>query len=274
MPRFIAIHGKARSGKNEIANILCLTYGFKQASFAKKVKEFGIKYFELNPEETETKTKEARRILQGIGSSVRNYAVKVSNSLDSPSTTPLGVSGFPIWVEEIGEKEFKLEPVYFSKKNRKKTQKFLAAIYRLFTENIQAFRDRFSIIENTLEKSSLDIWINFLIEECVDDSVYIIPDLRFKNEKNFIKNTGGKIIKVVRVDKPNIEFGETHSSEVELDLETDWDYVIINEHKADWQNRLEQSISNAIRKFDSVEFFTTKDKEQFNIPIINISQKE
>lgn len=68
----IGICGKARHGKDSVADHLIHRYKFTKASFATPVKEFAVKHFGLKPEEVYgDKTEKSRCILQGIGNGCR-----------------------------------------------------------------------------------------------------------------------------------------------------------------------------------------------------------
>lgn len=70
-----------------------------------------------------------------------------------------------------------------------------------------------------------DIWVNSLFREFDDSSRWIIPDLRFKNEFEAVKQRGGIHI---RVDRPELA-EDLHPSETEWkNLPFDW---VINNDK-------------------------------------------
>ena len=43
--------------------------------------------------------------------------------------------------------------------------------------------------------------------------IFLVPDIRYKNEIEYIKRLGGKIIRIDRADQEGLESGATHSSE-------------------------------------------------------------
>ena len=53
----------------------------------------------------------------------------------------------------------------------------------------------------------------------------VIPDVRFKNEIDFIQSLNGIVIKI---DRPSVETGDTHQSEIELKNIMSHDYLIKN----------------------------------------------
>ena len=68
-------------------------------------------------------------------------------------------------------------------------------------------------------------WVNALFN-IYEDQWWIIPDTRFPNEAQAIKNRGRKLIRVNRVITSIVE--DIHPSETSLDKYTDWDFVIDN----------------------------------------------
>ncbi len=68
----IGICGKARHGKDTIADHLVRSHNFYKGSFAIPVKEFAVRHFNLEPEEVYgEKTEKSRWILQAIGNGCR-----------------------------------------------------------------------------------------------------------------------------------------------------------------------------------------------------------
>ena len=266
--KIIGLHAKARSGKDEVAKILCKMYGFKQISFADFVKELTIKYFDQTHEQVyEKKNKESRLLLQGVGQSIRENLTSLYaayNTDESPDMVSIDpINGFPRWVNQIAMKDFELPPAYLGGK-RKKTKIVLNGVQNMFMDNLEDFY-------TTANGKGEDFFINHLFNSCTEDITYILSDVRYLNEKEAVENNKGYVIKITRTDKAFIEHGDMHPSEIELDLETGWFYHISNEHKTDWKEFLVMQSTNMIRKLDSVEFFSDEDKKKFKI---NISEHE
>ncbi len=270
--KFIGISGKARSGKDELCSLLCLSYGFERVSFADKIKEIAIEYFDMEPEVAfGKKTKNSRQILQGIGLAVRKNISKVEKIRECFQTMatipengwhndPEGISKYPLWIEHIATEDFGIEMTDLKSK-KKYVRTVLLGIRDMFYNMLDEFTE-------VTKGEDDDIWINYSLKKCKPGQVYIISDIRYTNEKRMLDITDlNRAIKIVRVDKPPIEAGAGHPSETELDLETQWDYIILNEHKNDWKDRLLQSSSNMIRKFTSENFFTDKDIKEFKTNI-------
>ena len=73
-----------------------------------------------------------------------------------------------------------------------------------------------------------DTWVLALFSDfsSVDaESQWIITDVRFPNEVEYIKKYGGVII---RIENDNLDNSDTHYSETALDNYKDWDFVIKN----------------------------------------------
>jgi len=68
----IGLMGKARSGKDTVADYLVNNYSFEKVAFADPVKDFVEKHFHIPKEELYgKKTHLSRRVLQGIGDGCR-----------------------------------------------------------------------------------------------------------------------------------------------------------------------------------------------------------
>lgn len=73
-----------------------------------------------------------------------------------------------------------------------------------------------------------------LYNECWGITKFVITDVRFPNEAEFVKSMGGIVIRVdapIRVSKNNLTpEARLHLSEIALDHYTDFDYVINNDY--------------------------------------------
>jgi len=74
-----------------------------------------------------------------------------------------------------------------------------------------------------------DCWANSTINEAkrilMNYGLVVISDVRFVNEMRVIKESGGKIVRVVR---PNVSFNVDDVSEKDLDGVTDFDMIVEN----------------------------------------------
>ncbi len=270
MIRLLGIHGKALSGKDILANILVKTYGFKKIAFADRIKHFCHVYFEVPKEHLyEKKTKQSRAILQGLGECTRKELNKIANELiplEMGQVPSMGVSGFPKWIENYGIKYFSVEPSDLT--TRKIYPRIiLSGINNFFSSNIEELLE----ISNS---DSSDVWVNYLKKDIQDeltfrnqDQVYVVSDVRYKNEKEFILQNNGKVIKIIRTDRPKIETGYNHSSEIDLDSDFDFYYTIMNRKKSNWQNEMEQAALNIVKKLLHDGFLTEEDKKGFMINV-------
>lgn len=261
--KIIGIHGKARSGKDELASILCDTYGFELKKFGDEVKKLAVKYFGLTYEKAFVKRdKKSRLILQGIGSAVRNFREEIvfANMDGNIDKMAYGESGFPLWVEEIGVDEFKIEE---RKINTKGAKTLLGYIYDMFIKNMDEFNQFF------YDSPHWEYyWIDKVFSELKEDGMYVISDVRFKKEKEAIVNCDSKMVRIFRTDKPDIEAGADHISEIDLDQDDDWDYVIENPHKKDWREVLVLEAGNFMRELVHNKFFTEEEMKKFKINVL------
>ena len=68
-------------------------------------------------------------------------------------------------------------------------------------------------------------WVKYALKNISENTV--ITDVRFLNEAKYIKDNGGILIKTLRNESPDIEYGADHQSEVELE-QIKCDAVILN----------------------------------------------
>ena len=71
-----------------------------------------------------------------------------------------------------------------------------------------------------------DLWIDTTLTNLNPNNVYIIDDVRFKNEVEKIKQLGGMIIKI---NRPSLKSNDTHISETEMDSILNYDEFIVND---------------------------------------------
>ena len=71
-----------------------------------------------------------------------------------------------------------------------------------------------------------DIWIKSLFSEGYDPKydTWIITDVRYKNEADYIKDKGGILIRINR----NTGYNDNHKSEIDLDDYNKFDYIVDN----------------------------------------------
>lgn len=71
---------------------------------------------------------------------------------------------------------------------------------------------------------SPNIWVDALLRNYSEEEIWIIPDVRFKNEVDAIKDKKGILIKITR----DLNNEDSHASEHGLDDYNEYDYVIDN----------------------------------------------
>lgn len=254
--KIIGISGKARTGKDEFAKVLSSTFGFKQVAFADKIKWFASEYFDIKKYMRENKkTKLSRLMLQGIGKSVRDNITKLFPVVFEDKYK--GVSGFPIWVEDIATTYFNVEPLYLGSK-KSVVKQILNGIFQLWTLHGVDFA---RLVNKGTDN---EIWIKYLFNGLKEEELYVISDIRYKNEKRAVENYNGKIARVVRIDAPFIS-SANHESETDLDNEKEWYFMVTNAHKGDWRNDLTKVASNFIRKLKNDGFFSEEEISNFKI---------
>ena len=75
------------------------------------------------------------------------------------------------------------------------------------------------------EEIDTNYWVNYALKNIPENVA--ITDVRFLNEAEIIKKSGGILIKIERDDSPDIEYGVDHQSEVELE-QIKCDAIILN----------------------------------------------
>lgn len=68
-----------------------------------------------------------------------------------------------------------------------------------------------------------NVWVNIADKKMLDADDYVITDVRFENEAEFVRSLGGI---VVRVTRSGVEAINKHSSEM---IDFDWDFEIEND---------------------------------------------
>lgn len=69
-----------------------------------------------------------------------------------------------------------------------------------------------------------DVWIKALFSTYTEKSNWIITDVRYKNEADYIKEKGGYLIRVNR----DTGYNDNHPSEIDLDNYSKFDFIIDN----------------------------------------------
>jgi dephospho-CoA kinase len=179
----IGLSGYARSGKDTIAEILIMNYGFKRLAFADNIRKAIIK---LDP--------------------ILSNGQRISGS-----------------VREIG-----WEPTKANTEVRRLLQVFGTEVGR--------------------EMFGEDFWVKQVFKQIKEEEIYknfVITDVRFPNEANFIKANGGEVWRINRNDNKPIN---AHASESAMD-EYKFDRVISNESSI---QDLEKEIFSVMRSYNAI----------------------
>lgn len=73
----------------------------------------------------------------------------------------------------------------------------------------------------------VDYWVSRIVDECSSNKLYVISDVRFRNEANKIKELSGYLVRIERFGNISIS-NMSHPSEIDLDEWHRWDFVINN----------------------------------------------
>jgi hypothetical protein len=179
----IGLSGYARSGKDTIAEMLIMNYGFKRLAFADNIRKAIIK---LDP--------------------ILSNGKRISGS-----------------VNEIG-----WEPTKAIPETRRLLQVFGTEIGR--------------------EMFGEDFWVKQVFKQIREEEIYknfVITDVRFPNEANFIKANGGEIWRINRNQNKPIN---THASESAMN-EYKFDRVVSNDTSI---QELEKEIFEVMRSYNAI----------------------
>lgn len=87
---------------------------------------------------------------------------------------------------------------------------------------------------DVMRKKNPDYWIR-IVEKRLDEegqsAIAIITDVRFPNEADFVKESGGYLVEVIRVNEDGSRYYDPgrdphHLSEIALDEYSKWDFVV------------------------------------------------
>jgi hypothetical protein len=70
-----------------------------------------------------------------------------------------------------------------------------------------------------------NVWVDLVDRQIKDGKNYVITDVRFDNEVDYVRSKGGTIVQIVRLNNPNAIAG-THASE---QLQVKPDYIVHND---------------------------------------------
>jgi hypothetical protein len=97
------------------------------------------------------------------------------------------------------------------------------------TANFKNPREALQFIGTELGRNIIDkdIWLKEFQKRAAKEEFVVVTDMRFQNEREFIKDLGGTLVKVNR--KAVEESGDTHSSENNLGTDSEYDVVMDND---------------------------------------------
>lgn len=197
----VGISGKARSGKGEFAETGKITFGAKEFSFGSSVKM------------------ECMELMNEIGSpyEIRNF---YGTNEDKEE-----------WIDLVDEELRIIRKTHpdFLKILLVKGQMSGCMCGKCSPTHVKfTFRSLMQWWGTEYRRAQDDnYWVKKTLDLCSGNEVYIISDLRFKNEAKGIRDAGGYLIRVERPGRPSIS-NANHPSEIDLDDWEDWDHVILN----------------------------------------------
>lgn len=136
-------------------------------------------------------------------------------------------------------------------------------IYKNSIEGLKVVEDLFTIkppLMRTLLQNygtevrrgdDADYWVHKWVEKVGDslkESLILVDDVRFKNESDTVKNLGGVLIRVVKLDA--MISSDTHSSEHGMDMLVP-DYTI--EVKTGEHDKLEEELSSILKELKYIQ---------------------
>lgn len=209
------LNGKARSGKDTIADYIISKVSAKKLWFAKPLKDFGIKYFNLTQDECyDHKTELSRRVLQGIGEMFRNEIDK------------------NFWVGQVVKQIAQLK--------KDGVEHFVISDCRYKNEIIELCTNfDNSKLNKIIDNLSEDDWKNYQLEyygQAVSNGD-VLPDSMFSGDVFMECQT----ISIKRDNCPQIEYGANHTSENDL-----------NNFVFDWYIKNDGTLEDLYRKVDCI----------------------
>lgn len=91
-----------------------------------------------------------------------------------------------------------------------------------------------------------DAWAIAALSNLDPNKDYVITDMRFPNEANFVRKYGGKLVRIDR-DTKDYDIDRTHSSETSLDDFDDWDLILDNNGRLyEFYNDIDHHILTAL----------------------------
>lgn len=209
----IGISGKKQSGKDTVARMIqYITYNKEKYPNPEKLAE---SYLELND------------ILEPLSIEPPFKIVRFADKLKEITSLLTGCH-----IEQLESEEFKNSPlskewwyykhIFRDTKIPYRSQKvpfwyiLIKPTYRIFMQKLGTDCGRNMLHPN--------IWVNTTMQGYKLGDNWIIPDVRFENEINAIRQKGGSIIRVNRKTK----IKDKHSSETSLDNYNNFSWVIDN----------------------------------------------
>ena len=262
--KIIALSGKIGSGKTTIANMILDKYPtYKKISFAHSLKQTCAYFINKNEDYSNWLTQEDKNKKIVIEGKLPELFCNLQHALLNIAK----IDGYVISPHDIDKLDF-----YYQMKNRRKY--FDDKIHTIISillygeENVEKMFKQQEIgfdyiyrIETNFGKLTQiigekvryyfghSVWINALANNLENNTNYIIDDLRYVTEAEYIKTKEDSfIIRINRADndiRKESKRDLTHKSEIDLDNYNDFDYTLNND------KTLDELLSNVFDILDS-----------------------
>lgn len=134
----------------------------------------------------------------------------------------------------------------------------VAKAFGVTVEFLEAHKDKFRHIlqawgDGRREITSKTYWIEKVtrkLNESIADMV-VIPDVRYKNEFDFIRTLGGYLIRIKKPVPLLADFRlDTHPSEIELDHTSGFDFCVTNDREKEYLHTAAKHILKTLKQIE------------------------
>lgn len=190
----IGIGGEKRAGKSTCASLFTSRYGFKELSFAMPLKKACAYGFNISP----------------------NYFDDQSLK-EKPFANPITIRLYDL---------MKLTE-YLSRYQEITDNMIVNMFDKARNRQITTPRDLMQFVGTELIRTFVDyeFWTKALIKDMQRYDRVVISDVRFSNEREFVRELGGELI---RVDRPGSASGDQHASENQLGADNEYSFIVLN----------------------------------------------
>jgi hypothetical protein len=200
------LSGWKRSGKDTVANFLVENHGFKRLAFADPLKEGVARDFKIERASIDDPALKEAPLLQMPVAPKDAYSRMIAEFMIQEFRTKGGgqPTSFNYWDGKFyGIVNNRSEPLYWT-------------------------RRALCILEGSTKRSTdPDYWVKQAVAKAEPRGLYVVSDLRYKNEAESLRRFGGDGVKLIRVNR----FDSSPSSDPsERDLD-DYDFDVVIENR-------------------------------------------